>query len=271
MREIFPHEDPIGHRIQCGLDSMNYMTIVGVVGDIRDEPGTPPAHELYMPIAQHPGRGSLQEIVVRTSVAPATLIETVRQRIQRADPDVATKLTTYESHAADAVATPRFRTWLVSSFAGLALLLAVAGVYGLLTYLTAQRTPELGVRMALGAGPAEVIGLVLGRAAIIAAGGLLIGVVLSLARQPRADDDGVWHRGGGPDDLRRRPRSGAGCHARRGGGARLARVENRSAVGVETELNGRGAELQFGLGDGATEVAPYDDAARPLPPYNRAA
>ena len=58
VREIFPNEDPIGHRIQCGLDSMNYMTIVGVVGDIRDEPGTPPAHELYMPLAQHPGRGS---------------------------------------------------------------------------------------------------------------------------------------------------------------------------------------------------------------------
>ena len=80
-----------------------------------------------MPIAQHPGRGSLQEIVVRTSVAPAALIETVRQRIQRADPDVATKLTTYESHAADAVATPRFRmAGLV--VCGARLLLAVAGV-----------------------------------------------------------------------------------------------------------------------------------------------
>jgi putative ABC transport system permease protein len=181
VREIFPNQDPIGHRIQCGLDSMNYMTIVGVVGDIRDEPGTPPAHELYMPITQHPGRGSLQEIVVRTSVAPATLLETVRATVQRADPDVAMKLTTYGSRATDAVATPRFRTWLVGSFAALALLLAVAGVYGLLTYLTAQRTPELGVRMALGAGPGEVIVLVLRRAAVIALGGLLIGLALSVA------------------------------------------------------------------------------------------
>ena len=181
VRELFPARDPIGHRIQCGLDSMNYMTIVGVVGDIRDEPGTPPAHELYMPVAQHPGPGSFQEIVVRTSVAPATLVDTVRATIDRIDPEVATKLTTYESRGSKAVATPRFRAWLVGSFAGLALLLAVAGVYGLLTYLTAQRTPELGVRMALGAGPAEVIGLVLGRAAIIASTGLLIGVALSLA------------------------------------------------------------------------------------------
>jgi len=75
----------------------------------------------------------------------------------------------------------RFRTWLVGTFAALALLLAVAGVYGLLTYLTAQRAPELGVRMALGAGRGRVIGLVLSRAATIAVTGLIIGVVLSLA------------------------------------------------------------------------------------------
>jgi putative ABC transport system permease protein len=179
--EIFPRGDPIGHRIQCGLDSMNFMTVVGVVGDIRDDPGTPPTHELYMPTAQHPGRGSLEEIVLRTGVPPGSLIETVRARIQHADPEVATKLTTYESRAADAVSTPRFRTWLVATFAGLALLLAAAGVYGLLTYLTAQRTPELGVRMALGASPAEVMGLVLGRAAIIAIAGLAVGIGLSLA------------------------------------------------------------------------------------------
>jgi len=78
------------------------------------------------------------------------------------------------------VATPRFRAWLVGAFAALALLLAVAGIYGLMTYLTAQRTPELGVRMALGAGPAMVMRLVLGRAAVIGSIGLAIGLLLSL-------------------------------------------------------------------------------------------
>jgi predicted permease len=180
-REVFPGEDPIGHRIQCGLDSPNFMTIVGIVGDVREEPETAPAGELYMPIAQHPGRGSLVELVLRTDVPPASIVESVRTTIRRADPAVATKLTTYETRAADAVALPRFRTWLVGAFAGLALLLAVAGVYGLLTYLTAQRTPELGVRMALGAGPGTILGLVLSRALRIAATGLAVGLVLSLA------------------------------------------------------------------------------------------
>jgi putative ABC transport system permease protein len=179
-RQVFPNEDPIGHRIQCGLDSLNYMTIVGIVGDIRDEPGTPPASELYMPLAQHPGRGALVQIVVRTAVPPATLTGTIDARIRQADGEVAKKFTTFDHIAADAIATPRFRATLVGAFAGLALLLAMAGVYGLLTYLTAQRMPELGVRMALGAGPGSVMRLVLGRAAVIGGVGLAIGLVLSL-------------------------------------------------------------------------------------------
>jgi ABC-type antimicrobial peptide transport system permease subunit len=156
------------------------MTIVGIVGDIRDEPGTPPASELYMPLAQHPGRGALVQIVVRTAVPPATLTGTIDARIRQADGEVATKFTTFDHIAADAIATPRFRATLVGTFAGLALLLAMVGVYGLLTYLTAQRMPELGVRMALGAGPGSVMSLVLGRAAVMGGVGLAVGLVLSL-------------------------------------------------------------------------------------------
>ncbi len=111
---------------------------------------------------------------------PATLSETIDARIRSADPEVATKFTTFDHMAADSIATPRFRATLVVTFAGLALLLAMIGVYGLLTYLTAQRTPELGVRMALGAAPTSVIGLVLGRAAVIGGVGLAVGIGLSL-------------------------------------------------------------------------------------------
>jgi putative ABC transport system permease protein len=105
----------------------------------------------------------------------------VRERIRQSDPEIATKATALSTLAAESVSAPRFRTWLVGTFAALALLLAVGGVYGLLTYLTAQRAPELGVRMALGAGRGRVIGLVLARAAMIAAAGLGVGVALSLA------------------------------------------------------------------------------------------
>jgi len=113
-------------------------------------------------------------------VPPATLTGTIDARIRQADGEVATKFTTFDHIAADAIATPRFRATLVGTFAGLALLLAMAGVYGLLTYLTAQRMPELGVRMALGARPGTVMALVLRRAAVIGGVGLAIGLALSL-------------------------------------------------------------------------------------------
>jgi putative ABC transport system permease protein len=86
-----------------------------------------------------------------------------------------------ESVTAGALATPRFRTWLVSTFAALALALAVAGIYGLMAYLTTQRAPELGIRLALGAGRASVLGLVIGMAARLAGVGIAVGLVASLA------------------------------------------------------------------------------------------
>jgi putative ABC transport system permease protein len=180
VREVFLNEDPLGHRIQCGYDSMNYMTVIGVAGDIRENPGTAPTGELFMPVAQHPLPATQVALVIRSAVPPLALVETVRERIRQSDPEVATKFTPLAALAADSVSASRFRTWLVGTFAGLALLLAVAGVYGLLTYLAAQRTPELGVRMALGAGRGRVIGLVLRRAVLIAIAGLAVGVILSL-------------------------------------------------------------------------------------------
>jgi putative ABC transport system permease protein len=179
-RQVFPNEDPIGRRIQCGFDSMKFMTVVGIAGDIRESPGTPPTAELYMPVAQHPMAGSQVDLVIRTATPPLALVETLRGRMRQIDPAIAAKYTLLGTRAKNAVATPRFRTWLVGTFAALALLLALAGVYGLLTYLTAQRTPELGIRMALGARRGSVIALVLSRAALIAGVGLALGVTLSL-------------------------------------------------------------------------------------------
>jgi predicted permease len=194
-RETFPGEDPIGRRIQCGLDSLEPMTIVGVVGDIRDTPSQAPEGELFMPIAQHPGRGGLVQMVIRTNVDPGSLTAAIAARVQAVDGEVATKFETMEAVTAGALSTARFRTWLVGAFASVAMALAVAGIYGLVAYLTAQRRPELGIRLALGAGTATIVGLVLGTAARLAALGILAGIVGSLIAR-RAMDAMLFGLGG---------------------------------------------------------------------------
>ncbi len=182
-RESFPNEDPIGRRLQCGLDAPSkWMTIVGVVGDVRqNSPASAPAPEMYMPLKQHPYFANELQVVLRTSLPPDSLIAPVRQKVRAMNPEIAMKFTTMDSMVADTIAKPRFRMFLISVFAALALLLAMAGVYGVMNYVTTQRTAEFGLRVALGASPGEVVGLVLGKALRLAALGLTTGLALSLA------------------------------------------------------------------------------------------
>jgi predicted permease len=181
-KKSFPNQDPIGHQIQCGLDSDKWMTIVGVVGDVRsDGPGQAPAPELYMPFQQHPIMANELEVVVRTSATAEAMTNAIEQKIRSLNPEIALKTTTMRVLISDSIATPRFRTFLVATFAGMALVLAMAGVYGVMAYLVAQRTSELGLRMALGSSPSGVVGLVLGRAAMLAGIGLAGGIAVALA------------------------------------------------------------------------------------------
>ena len=182
-RQSFRGDDPIGHRIMCGLDaSEKWMTIVGVVGDIRQaSPGSPPGPELYMPLRQHPYVASNVQVVIRTSAAPESLIGAVRQTVRSMRPEVAMKFTTMEASVNDSIAAPRFRMALVSTFATLALMLAVAGMYAVMSYVTAQRTSEFGLRVALGAKAADVVRLVLRGAARLVAVGVALGLALALA------------------------------------------------------------------------------------------
>jgi predicted permease len=179
-RESFPGRDPIGHTIQCGLDSPNWMTIVGVVADARqDSPASAPGPTLYMPLLQHPYHGNEVQVVMRGAVPPASLIEPVRSAMRSIGPEVATKFTTMETMVSDSVATPRLRMALAASFAALAILLAMAGMYGVMSYTTAQRIPEFGVRMALGASPSQVVALVLARAARMTLLGVAAGIAIA--------------------------------------------------------------------------------------------
>jgi putative ABC transport system permease protein len=180
-KQSFADVDPIGRRVQCGLDSDKWMTIIGIAGDVRqDSPADPLYPTLYMPLTQHPGWANEQQIVVRTSVEPGTLITPVQALLRSANPDVAARFTTLRAMVADSVAAPRFRTMLASLFAGLALLLAMSGMYAVMSYVTAQRTSEFGLRMALGAQRRDVIRLVLGRALKLVVVGVVVGLALAL-------------------------------------------------------------------------------------------
>lgn len=179
----FRGEDPLGRRIRCGLDAPDtWMTIVGIVGDVRHEsPGAEPRAEIYMPLTQHPFHANEVQVVMRTTAAPDGVAEAVRGRMRSLAPGTAVAFTTLDAMVAASVSTHRFRALLFSCFAGLALLLAIAGVYGVLAFSTAQRTAEFGLRVALGAGWREVFGDVVRRAVGLGTPGLVLGLVLTVA------------------------------------------------------------------------------------------
>jgi ABC-type antimicrobial peptide transport system permease subunit len=107
--------------------------------------------------------------------------DAVIRKVRALNPEIALKTTTMQTMLSDSMATPRFRTFLVTVFAGVALLLAMAGVYGVTAYLVTQRTAELGLRMALGSSQPGIVRLVLSHAGKLAAAGLVIGLALSVA------------------------------------------------------------------------------------------
>jgi predicted permease len=182
VRQSFPNENPIGRRIQCGLESLEPMTIVGVVGDVRqNSPAAAPQPTIYMPLEQNPYHSNELQVVVRTARPASQLTGVVRKVAESTNSTMAVKFTTMETMVADSIAAPRFRTFLITIFAALALMLAVLGIYGVMSYIVSQRTAELGLRMALGAESGDVLQMVLLRAAGLAAIGLVLGAALSIA------------------------------------------------------------------------------------------
>ncbi|MGA2251646.1 ADOP family duplicated permease [Terracidiphilus sp.] len=181
-RQSFGNIDPIGKQIHCGLDSDNWMMVIGVVGDIRqDSPAEKPGPALYMPMAQHPYHANQIHIVLRTQVKPLTLMNTVQAKIMQTNSQIAMSFTTMDALVNESITTERFRAVLISAFAGAGLLLAMLGVYGTMAYTVAQRTFEIGLRMAFGANRAIILRGILRHAARLACIGIAVGLVLSLA------------------------------------------------------------------------------------------
>jgi predicted permease len=181
-RKSFPNQNPLGRTIFCSYDTLAGMKIIGVVGDVRQlGPEREPLPECYMTYQQHMFNGLTLSIVVRTASNPTTLSETLRRLARERAADVPMKFTTMEAVLSDHLAAHRFRTLLFMVFGGLAVCLAMAGVYGVMAYSVEQRAGEIGVRIALGATSDSVLRLVLGQGLALTGFGLAVGLTAAVA------------------------------------------------------------------------------------------
>ncbi|HKB71507.1 MAG TPA: ABC transporter permease [Thermoanaerobaculia bacterium] len=172
---VFPGQDPVGRRISLE-DPPDWFTIVGVVGDARTEALASAApNQLYMPYSQNAQSG--MAVALRTVGDPDAAAAELRRAVAAVDPEEAVYgVLTMDEIVGAATGQPRFRALLTGLFAGLALLLAAIGIYGVLSYSVARRVHEIGIRVALGAGRSDVLRLVVGRGMLLAAAGVGVGL-----------------------------------------------------------------------------------------------
>ena len=183
---FFPNEDPIGKRIALSLPP-DLREIVGVVADVRNyglDADVKP--EAYVPFLQNApgylsGVAAGMNIVVRTVHDPSSLAAALRAQVQALDKDQPiSEISTMESQLAESIAQRRFNMMLLAVFAALALVLAAIGIYGVVTYTVAQRSHEMGIRMALGADRADILKLVLGHSMVTTLAGVGVGLLAAL-------------------------------------------------------------------------------------------
>jgi putative ABC transport system permease protein len=181
-RQYFPNQDPIGRQMRFGFPPNGNVSreIIGIVGDLRDVAlSKKPGPMMYVPFAQAPLYGG--EVVVRSSSSVSSVASAIRQTVRSIDKDLpVTDVESFPEAIASSVAQERFRTMLMSSLSGLALILAGVGIFGVISYSASQRTHEIGIRVALGAQHHDVLRLILGHGTKLALLGLGAGAVVAL-------------------------------------------------------------------------------------------
>ncbi|MGD8277792.1 MAG: ABC transporter permease, partial [Gemmatimonadota bacterium] len=183
VRQNFPGEDPLGKRFEVGAD-FNFgaplWTIVGVVDDVRRSPTAAPEPDVYVPLGQY-GPGGLT-VTMRTAPGSLPSASSIREIVRSMDAGLPViGLETVRSALRVFVARPRFYLLTMATFAGLAVVLACVGLYGVVAYVVSRRGREIGIRMALGARGGQVVGLVLRQGLLPAAAGMVAGLLLAIA------------------------------------------------------------------------------------------
>jgi putative ABC transport system permease protein len=174
-RQFWPHEDPIGKRVSAD-NGETWVTIVGVVGDVREFGLEHPiAPEFYVPQSEGSNPSAL---IVRTIADPRAMADALTRAVHDIDSQAAvTHVLTLEQARSESVASPRVTAALLAIFAGLALLIAAAGIGGIMALTVSQRVREIGIRLALGARPSSILWMVLGQGLLLATLGVGIGLV----------------------------------------------------------------------------------------------
>jgi predicted permease len=180
-RKLFANENALGKRIRFGRGEQPWHIVVGIARDIRNAGlAVEPEPEYYVAQRMMPRDANRRGfVVVRTQADPAISSSFLRAEIAGLDPELPVTIQKMDERVAELAARPRFTAWLLIAFAGVALILACTGLSGVATYLVTQRTRDIGVRMALGATPANVSSAVLREAARWVGAGALMGILLS--------------------------------------------------------------------------------------------